>query len=108
MKYLGIIVLAVALCATGVVLVAQEKAPQAATTKAAVQYTCPMHPDVKADAPGSCPKCGMKLEKAAEKMVATKKAGKGCCGNCCANMKEGKGMKSQMDCPVDSVKSVKD
>ena len=26
-------------------------------------YTCPMHPDVKLDKPGKCPKCGMKLEK---------------------------------------------
>ncbi|NIO48614.1 MAG: YHS domain-containing protein [Candidatus Aminicenantes bacterium] len=26
-------------------------------------YTCPMHPDVKSDEPGKCPKCGMKLEK---------------------------------------------
>ena len=35
-------------------------------------YTCPMHPDVKADKPGKCPKCGMKLEKkkmAKEKMM---------------------------------------
>lgn len=24
-------------------------------------YTCPMHPEVTADAPGSCPKCGMDL-----------------------------------------------
>jgi hypothetical protein len=30
----------------------------------AVAYTCPMHPDVKSDKPGSCPKCGMDLEKA--------------------------------------------
>jgi P-type Cu+ transporter len=29
---------------------------------AAVQYTCPMHPDVLRDAPGACPKCGMALE----------------------------------------------
>lgn len=28
---------------------------------AAVVYVCPMHPEVVADAPGSCPKCGMKL-----------------------------------------------
>ena len=28
-----------------------------ATTK----YTCPMHPEVVKDAPGDCPKCGMKL-----------------------------------------------
>lgn len=25
-------------------------------------YTCPMHPEVKQDHPGSCPKCGMALE----------------------------------------------
>ena len=25
------------------------------------QYTCPMHPDVVQDKPGSCPKCGMNL-----------------------------------------------
>ena len=24
-------------------------------------YTCPMHPEVKSDKPGSCPKCGMDL-----------------------------------------------
>jgi hypothetical protein len=24
-------------------------------------YTCPMHPEVKQDAPGKCPKCGMNL-----------------------------------------------
>lgn len=28
---------------------------------AAVQYTCSMHPEVVQDAPGRCPKCGMKL-----------------------------------------------
>jgi FtsP/CotA-like multicopper oxidase with cupredoxin domain len=28
---------------------------------AAVAYTCPMHPEVISDAPGKCPKCGMKL-----------------------------------------------
>jgi Cu+-exporting ATPase len=26
------------------------------------QYTCPMHPEVRQDGPGSCPKCGMALE----------------------------------------------
>lgn len=25
-------------------------------------YTCPMHPEVKQDYPGSCPKCGVALE----------------------------------------------
>ncbi len=27
-----------------------------------VEYTCPMHPEVVQDEPGSCPKCGMTLE----------------------------------------------
>ena len=26
-------------------------------------YTCPMHPEVKQSGPGTCPKCGMPLEK---------------------------------------------
>ena len=29
---------------------------------AGTQYTCPMHPEIVRDAPGSCPKCGMALE----------------------------------------------
>lgn len=29
------------------------------------EYTCPMHPDVRRDHPGNCPKCGMALEPAA-------------------------------------------
>ena len=27
----------------------------------AISYTCPMHPNVKQDKPGSCPECGMNL-----------------------------------------------
>jgi hypothetical protein len=30
----------------------------------AAVYVCPMHPDVKSDKPGECPKCGMALVKA--------------------------------------------
>jgi hypothetical protein len=26
-------------------------------------YTCPLHPEVKSDKPGNCPKCGMALVK---------------------------------------------
>ncbi|MBU2495287.1 MAG: hypothetical protein KJ935_02125 [Candidatus Omnitrophica bacterium] len=25
-------------------------------------YTCPMHPEIRQDKPGDCPKCGMHLE----------------------------------------------
>jgi CopA family copper-resistance protein len=37
--------------------------PAAKQQKTAFVYTCPMHPEVKSDKPGNCPKCGMKLEK---------------------------------------------
>jgi protein SCO1 len=29
--------------------------------KSGVVYVCPMHPDVRSDSPGTCPKCGMAL-----------------------------------------------
>jgi len=38
-----------------------ESAP-AASAATASQWTCPMHPEVVRDGPGSCPKCGMALE----------------------------------------------
>ena len=39
-----------------------EKAMTVAEAQA-VQYTCPMHPDVVMNEPGKCPKCGMTLVK---------------------------------------------
>jgi hypothetical protein len=36
-------------------------APAAAGGPDAVSYTCPMHPEIRQSAPGSCPKCGMTL-----------------------------------------------
>ncbi|HZK77040.1 MAG TPA: copper-translocating P-type ATPase [Candidatus Kapabacteria bacterium] len=44
----------------------QESTPPTATNGAASQnaeYTCPMHPEIRQDHPGSCPKCGMALER---------------------------------------------
>ncbi|RPI37899.1 MAG: heavy metal translocating P-type ATPase [Nitrospiraceae bacterium] len=32
------------------------------TLKGGVIFTCPMHPEVRQEGPGSCPKCGMALE----------------------------------------------
>lgn len=36
--------------------------PAAAAMPKGTQYTCPMHPEIVRDAPGSCPICGMALE----------------------------------------------
>ena len=40
---------------------AQDHSGQAGTS---IIYTCPMHPEIKQDKPGSCPICGMALEPA--------------------------------------------
>jgi len=37
-------------------------AATAESSAASTIYTCPMHPEVRQDHPGSCPKCGMALE----------------------------------------------
>ena len=40
---------------------ARVSAPAAATAPGTM-YTCPMHPEIRQDHPGACPKCGMALE----------------------------------------------
>ena len=41
----------------------REAMPEvAAPVPAGTVYTCPMHPEVRQDHPGACPKCGMALE----------------------------------------------
>lgn len=39
-----------------------QPAPEREETPALAGYTCPMHPEVQRDKPGSCPICGMALE----------------------------------------------
>ncbi len=37
-------------------------APVAGPAAEGAMYTCPMHPEIRQDHPGNCPKCGMSLE----------------------------------------------
>jgi len=39
-----------------------ERRPAATASDGRTEYTCPMHPEIVRDAPGSCPICGMALE----------------------------------------------
>lgn len=46
----------------------ETKAPVSSTSPhdaSEVEYTCPMHPEVRQSGPGSCPECGMALERVA-------------------------------------------
>ena len=40
----------------------QSKKSPANSVSQAADYTCPMHPEVRSDKPGPCPKCGMATE----------------------------------------------
>lgn len=42
---------------------AKPAAPASPAKGTAALYACPMHPEVRSNAPGLCPKCNMKLEK---------------------------------------------
>lgn len=103
MKRYAILLLIAAFVAVGVGFAPQEKAEKKeVTTKNAEVYSCPMHPDVKSDKPGECPKCKMTLEKMTKK--AEMKSGmKGSC--CCAGCGKGKGASMKMECPSDSTHS---
>jgi hypothetical protein len=60
MKILTIICLVVALTSCGQSST-KETPTNTSTSKSKTVYTCTMHPDIKADKPGVCPKCGMDL-----------------------------------------------
>lgn len=67
MKLKMFAVLSVALATVALVLTActngsADKTPPAGGSQNVLYYTCPMHPSVKADKPGSCPICNMTLQ----------------------------------------------
>ena len=40
---------------------AKSAPPEVPSVTSGTQYTCPMHPEIVQEGPGSCPKCGMAL-----------------------------------------------
>src|SRR5204863_5707352 len=42
--------------------VGQSPASEPRPSTVGTIYTCPMHPEIEQDHPGTCPKCGMALE----------------------------------------------
>jgi hypothetical protein len=108
MKHLGVFVLFVAIALVGFGFAPQEKAEKkeaaVSTARTADVYVCPMHPEVKSDKPGECPKCKMQLEKKSTKgeMPTAKK---GCSGCCCKGSSKAQGSESssmKMDCQSDA------
>ncbi|HEY0098379.1 MAG TPA: SCO family protein, partial [Pyrinomonadaceae bacterium] len=53
------------ICAAGTESVSAHASQKgrARATRTGVEYTCPMHPEVKAKRPGTCPKCRMDLRR---------------------------------------------
>jgi len=54
-----LLLIVLGVCAAALIGCASEQ--HAANSHKATQYTCPMHPELVKNAPGDCPKCGMKL-----------------------------------------------
>ena len=51
---------------------ATDYCPDDTCDMAAVIYTCPMHPEIRQQGPGACPKCGMALEPVSGPVAGTR------------------------------------
>lgn len=79
------------------------KKVQSSNTQKAI-YTCVMHPEVKMDKPGNCPKCGMKLVKKTVTVSAPKAAVKKQQNNAVMDTASNKHDMMGMDMQTDSSK----
>ena len=53
-----------------------------------VEYTCPMHPEIRQIGPGSCPKCGMALEPVSFSLATVDEVNPGIYGHAAALLAE--------------------
>jgi len=71
-KYAKVLLLALLMFSIGLLINSQVPAGVSFAQQQAEEYSCPMHPEVKSNKKGSCPKCGMTLkQKSAERDSAT-------------------------------------
>ena len=71
-KYAKVLLLALLMFSIGLLINSQVPASVSFAQQQADEYSCPMHPEVKSNKTGSCPKCGMTLkQKSAERDSAT-------------------------------------
>jgi hypothetical protein len=68
------LVLALAAAALAAAVAIGLNGREADQAAAAVRYACPMHPEVRASAPGECPICRMALERVGRQAPATMRA----------------------------------
>ena len=75
MKKLFVMILLGILTFSAAPLLAEETSASDASHTTSAKYSCPMHSEVQEDKPGKCPKCGMDLQKASSKEVASESRG---------------------------------
>src|ERR1044072_7420945 len=64
MKYKNVKLLLLGVLLIGISLAINSQVPTAVSfaQQQSVEYSCPMHPEVRSKTGGSCPKCGMTLK----------------------------------------------
>ena len=83
LNLIGILLLAsFVAAAAGLYLGLPEKAHAAPAKADAIQFTCPMHPQIVRNSAGDCPECGMELVARTPGEATTEtKPTKGCCNS---------------------------
>ena len=78
MKRMNVKLVLLGVLAFSIALAINSQAPTAVSLaqvqEQSVEYSCPMHPEVKSKTAGSCPKCGMHLKQASKPDAAAEKA----------------------------------
>src|SRR4051812_17421508 len=72
---LGLAVSFTAVTGTGSALAQSAKGARPRQSKQAVEYACPMHPEVTSKRTGRCPKCDMALQPVSAAKAASTRAG---------------------------------